>query len=316
LDSLDAVAEPDVVFHAGLLPPGLNVREVQRMEPFYRSPYTGPDGEPISRIWRCPEVGLYYIDFPVGLAFVVDSGGKTIWAQWPGRLGLEIVTAILLGRILAFVLHLRGHVCLHASAVVVDGGAVLFAGDPGMGKSSTAAAFAERGCPVLSDDLSAIRREGDGRLMVTPGVPRVCLWPDSVKFLYGPQSDRRFPLLLPEESKHVVRLDRAAGKFQTEPAKFKAVYLLMPRTWDPAAPRIEPVAGADRLIRLLYSGFMNLALDKEQTAREFQILGEIARSVRIRQLVPSGDPQKLNQLYELVANDVREPSLSVFDQPN
>jgi hypothetical protein len=305
LSLLDTDSSPDVVFHAGLLPADLEADKLQETEPAYTSPYCLPTGEPFSRMWRCPQSGLYYFRFVEGFVFVVDSVGSTIWAQWSDPVTIEDITAFLVGRILAFLLHLRGHACLHASAVAVNGGAVLFAGDPGMGKSSTAAAFAERGYPVLTDDVSAIRRGADGHIVMVPGVPRLCLWPDSVEFLYGPAPAERFPLLHPAEDKRVVQLDTAPGKFQIEPLPLQAIYLLAPRTADPAAPRLEAVAGADRLIRLLYTGFMNLTLEREQMAYEFPILGEIARSVPIQELVPSNDPKKLGLLCELVLNDVR-----------
>lgn len=247
---------------------------------------------------------MYYFRLVKGLAFVVDPAGRAIWAEWSEPTTTDEITAFLVGRILAFVLHLRGHACLHASAIALNGGAVLFAGNPGMGKSSTAAAFAERGYPVLTDDVAAVRREEvDDRILMSPGIPRLCLCPDSVEFLYGPGQVERLPVLFPEEDKRVVKLDATSGKFQTEPLPLEAIYLLAPRTAEPSAPRLEEVVGADRLIRLLYNGFMHLTLDQQQTVRQFQILGEIARTVRVRQLVPSNDPKKLAQLCELVEND-------------
>ncbi len=311
LTALGAAGKPDVEFRTGFLPGELDVEGLRRGEPAYVSPFCDSNGQALSRMWRCPTSGLYYFDFIEGFAFAVDSDGKTIWAYWPETITLQDITAFLLGRMLAFVLHLRGYVCLHASAVAVEGGAVLFAGFPGMGKSTTAAAFAERGYPILSDDVSAIRREPNGTIAVMPGVPRVCLLPDSLEFLFGAVSSERFPLLEPAGSKRLVRLDGSPGKFQTDPRPLEAIYLLEPRSDDASAPRIEAVAGADRLIRLLYNGFMNLALDKEQAAREFQMLGEIARSIRIRQLVPSSDPRKLDRLCELVVNDVRASNVSI-----
>jgi hypothetical protein len=303
-------ARPDVVFHAGLLPRGLDVGKLQDGAPAYVSPYSDPSGEPFSRMWRCPQSGIYFFRFIEGFSFAIDSGGKTIWAQWPERVSMEDITAFLLGQILAFVSHLRGSVCLHASAVSIGGCAVLFAGFPGMGKSTTAAAFAVRGHSVLSDDVSTLRRETSGGISVLPGVPRVCLLPDSAEFLYGRASSEQFPLLQPAEEKRLVRLDTLAGKFQAEATPLEAIFLLAPRSDDATAPRIEEIAGAERLIRLMYNGFMNLAIDKNRSAQEFQIMGEIARSVRVRQLVPSSDPKKLDRLCELVASDIRASTVS------
>ena len=308
-------AEPggaaDVEFRTGYLPAGLDIDRVASSDPTYVSPYTDASGEPICRMWSCTRSGLYYFWLVEGLAFAVDFQGAAVWAKWPERMTLSEITAFLLGRILAFIVHLRGGVCLHASAVVLGGRAVLFAGYPGMGKSSTAAALVERGCAALSDDLSVIRKDERGRQMVAPGAPRVCLYPDSIGFVYGPETARKLPRLHPNEEKRVLGLEASAGKFCAEPAPLAAIYLLGPRSSAAAAPWIGEVGGADRLIGLLYNGFMNLALRGGQKAREFQMLGEIARSVRVRTLVPSSDPQKLEQLCELIKADVRAASTSL-----
>lgn len=306
----DGAGGSDVAFQAGSLPSVLDVEGLQEATPNYVSPYCDPHGEPLSRMWRCPETGMFYFRFIEGFAFAVDADGRNIWAQWPEPVTLQDITAFLLGRILAFVMHLRGYVCLHASAAVIDGGAVLFGGFPGMGKSSTVAAFSRRGYAVLTDDVSAMRPGMDGRITVMPGIPRLCLWPDSVEFLFGSSQVEELPRLHPNEGKRVVRLDTSSNKFQFEPMPLAAVYLLAPRTTDTEAPRIETVSGSDRLIRLLYNGFMHLALDREQTARHFGLLGEIARSVHMQQLVPSSDQRKLDRMCELVAADVRTASLS------
>lgn len=298
-------ARPDVCFFAGFLPPDLAVAELSKQEASYESPLRSLDGEPCSRMWRCARTGVYYFRFIEGFSCAVDAMGKNIWVHWARGVGLEVITAFLLGRILAFVLHLREFVCLHASAVAVDGRAVLFAGDPGMGKSSTAAAFVARGFPALSDDVSAIRRDPDGRVVVMPGVPRVCLLPDSVELLYGRGSAARFPQMLPAEEKRIVRLDKAPGTFREQPAPLGAIYLLAPRVDGPAAPRIENVGGADRLVGLLYNGFMTLTLNRSQAASEFLVLGQIARNTRIQQLIPSKDPNRLGELCELVLADMR-----------
>jgi len=298
--------QPDVILHAGFLPTGLDIVKLCSAAPVYTSPLRGPGGEPSSRMWACPDSGLQCLQFAEGFQFVIDSGAENIWAVWPEGVTFEEITAHFLGRVLAFALHLRGHSCLHASAVAIGGRAVLFVGQPGMGKSSTAAAFGVRGHPVLTDDVCAIWRGPDGRLVVAPGIPRVCLFRDSVEYIYGLDSEGRFPLLFPQADKRVVPLGGRVAKFQREPVPLEAIYLLAPRTSDPSAPRIEEVPAADRLLRLLCNGFMNLALDGAQSAHEFQILGEAARSGRVCQLVPSTDMKRLERLCEIIEDDVRK----------
>ena len=109
---------------------------------------------------------------------------------------------------------MRGVVPLHASAVAVANHAVALVGAPGAGKSTTAAAFAQRGFPVLSDDLAALT-ERENQFFVQPGYPRVNLWPDSVSALFG--SHDALPPITPTWEKRYMALDRDGRHFETNP---------------------------------------------------------------------------------------------------
>ena len=69
----------------------------------------------------------------------------------------------------------RGLLVIHASAAVLDEGAVLIAGHSGAGKSTTLAALLKRGFRMLSDDVSVVRFGKDDELEVLPGPARVRL---------------------------------------------------------------------------------------------------------------------------------------------
>lgn len=94
------------------------------------------------------------------------------------------IQVFLLGSVFGALCHQRGLVTLHASAVrLPDGGAALFAGPSGIGKSTVAAALMQRGYEVICDDLSVLRKQPDGVYHVAPGIPRLRLWDDVVSFL-------------------------------------------------------------------------------------------------------------------------------------
>jgi hypothetical protein len=306
----DGFREPDVACHLGKFPADADLGVGQSEKPIYVSRLRDSRGIPILQVWRFSRDGRYCFQFCEGVAFLIDAGGREIWAQWDQPAARELVGAFLLSPIFGFVLHLRGCVCVHASSVVIDGLAVLFAGGQGRGKSSTAAAFAERGFPVITDDVSPIRMEADGELVVVPGLPRVCLWPDSVEFVYGAGAADLFPRLEGQEEKRLVHLDSARGEFQEEPVPLGAVYMLAPRTDAPTAPKIEKLEQAERLTLLLPNGFVSSALDSEHRAREFRLHGEISRKVPVQRLVPSSHPKKLGELCELVLNDLRAANFS------
>ena len=67
----------------------------------------------------------------------------------------------------------RGDLPLHAAAVEVDGGAVLFAAPRTYGKTTTAAAFHRAGHRVLSEDTSCIRIGPEAAIVAGPAMLRV-----------------------------------------------------------------------------------------------------------------------------------------------
>jgi hypothetical protein len=76
----------------------------------------------------------------------------------------ELLPILLAGTVSAFLLTLRGHLVLHASAVAVDGAALAFVGQSGRGKSTMAALMCVAGAELVTDDV----------LSVDPGPPPTC----------------------------------------------------------------------------------------------------------------------------------------------
>jgi hypothetical protein len=87
------------------------------------------------------------------------------------------VHQVLAGPVMAVIMHQRERLPLHASGVIAAGGALVFLGDSGMGKSTTAAAFYAGGHPLIADDLIALCFNGSGPPNVFPGFPRLRLLP-------------------------------------------------------------------------------------------------------------------------------------------
>lgn len=79
---------------------------------------------------------------------------------------------------LGVLLHRRGRLVLHGSAIDVGGRAVVLLGQKGAGKSTTAAALLARGHALLTDDLVAVAPGPDGPQCL-PGPTQMKLWPAS-----------------------------------------------------------------------------------------------------------------------------------------
>ena len=106
----------------------------------------------------------YILRFPSICDFAISEDLSSI--TWHPHEGIDesLIEVILKGTLLSFVLNLRGHFVLHASAVSIDNTAVAFAGLSGMGKSTTAALLCAGGAHLITDDA----------LRVEFGPPIVC----------------------------------------------------------------------------------------------------------------------------------------------
>jgi len=243
-----------------------------------------------------------------GTEFVVNRPGTRVWAAWPDEATLEDTATYLLGPVLGFVLRLRGATCMHASAVAVENHAVLFLGPAGAGKSTTAAAFAQQGYRILSDDVAVLVGEGTA-IAVWPGYPQLRLWPESAEWLYGCRE--ALPRLTPPDGinawwdKRYLDLLDHGYQFQREPLPLAAIYVLGEHAAGAEAPFVEPVSAPAALITLVANTYVNYLLDRQMRAREFEVLGRVAASVPLRRLIPHTDLASLSKLCEVVIQDVQ-----------
>jgi hypothetical protein len=255
--------------------------------------------------------GFFYED---GARFAIEREGREVRGDWPTNYTLEDACTYLLGPVLGFVLRLRGVTCLHASAVVIDDYAVALAGSPGAGKSTTAAAFAQSGVPVLSDDIVALAESGD-QFLVQPGYPRLNLWPDSSRMLVGEEGV--LPRITPTWDKLYMPLDQGGRRFGAQPLPLRAIYVLGEREEHLEAPVIEEVTGSEALMTLVTNTYVNYLLDPAMRRRDFDVLSRVVAQMPIRRVRPAADPAKLYTLRDAIARDVariaiRKPKITVL----
>jgi hypothetical protein len=118
-----------------------------------------------------------------GIARFLLSAGRDIRFEAEAGIGPSDIAVFLLGTAFGVLLHQRGQVVLHASAVRVGGNAVLSCGASGVGKSSLAAALAQRGFPVVTDDFCAFDFDGAGAPAVQSDGRQLKLWAHAIAHL-------------------------------------------------------------------------------------------------------------------------------------
>ena len=263
----------------------------------------GQSETPLLQVWKIDLDRYFYCLYQDGTTFVVSRAGNEIWATWPNDLTVEDTATYLLGPILGFVLRLQNVICLHASAISIKDRVVVLVGTAGAGKSTTAAAFAQQGYAVLSDDVVPLIDQGD-TFLVQPAYPRIRLWNSSVQALYGAAED--LPRLVPTHptwDKRYLDLNQPGYHFQSEPLPLSAIYYLNERSNDPLCPQIEPMTTQEQLVTLVANTYTNYLLDKSLRAQEFEVLSRLVRQVPVRQIIPHADIGKLPQLLNMIIED-------------
>ena len=267
-------------------------------EPWYVSPRLTAADEPTVVVHRRAD-GDFRLRYADGCEYHVDAAGTRVACAWPAHFTVEDAATYLLGPVLGLVLRLRGIPALHASAVSIGGAALALAGAAGAGKSTTAAALAARGHPVVADDVLALRGT-ESTVLAQPAYPHLRLWPDVVPALYGAGAE--LPLLTPNWTKRMLRVDAA---FQRDPLPLGAVYVLAPREEGAAAPRLEPIGGVEAVLALVANAYVGWFPGRAAQARELEMLGRVARTVPLVRAVPHADPARLAELCAMLEDDFR-----------
>lgn len=302
------VTTTDLRISFGSLPAWLHDVSTTQIETSYVADYKDECGNPMLRVFRVLDGEYYRFSYADRTEFVLDHGATEIWAEWPDPLTLEDAATYLLGPIMGFVMLLRGVVCLHASAIAIDSKAIAVLGPAGSGKSTTAAAFSERGYGILAEDVVTLDDRGD-QFLIRPAYPCIRLWPNSVKALYG--SDAHLPKLTPNWEKRYLDLTERPEQFLRKPLPLAAIYQLAVRSDDEAAPFIEPVERAEGLISLVANTYSTKLMDKQMRAREFELLTRVLRNVPLRRVTAHADPARIPELCDSILNDFHRSAAHV-----
>jgi hypothetical protein len=294
-DTSPAAAHVEIFLGSG--PRDLPARVRENDELYYVSRDIDEHGEPGFQIWRMGNGKFLRMDYVDGVRFWLDRDGTSVWCAWPDNLTIADAAVYLLGPVLGFLLRLRGVTCLHASAVAFGDRAIAFAGPAGAGKSTTAAALARRGHPVISDDIVAVE-ERDGRFLVFPAHPHLGLWPESVEMLYGGQT--KIPGFASIWDKGRLSLSDHNLKFEERPLALGTIFLLGERTSDPAAPFLETAPAREGFMELIANSYGTSLLEKDMRALEFELLGDLIAQVPVWRMRPHRDRAKLASLCDLI----------------
>lgn len=311
LVALPVVQPIDVIIEFGYLPAGSREAAGSEVDEFYVSQHRDTNGEPTVRAARLKSSGALRMSYVDGTVFVINEEATQVWATTPPDQTVEDTAAYLLGPIMGTVLRTRGVMCLHGSAVAINNRAVALVGGSGAGKSTTAAAFARLGYPVLSDDILSLT-DNRSHFLVRPAYPRIRLWPESVAGLFG--SVDMLPRMTPNWEKRFLGLNALGYSFQSEPLELAAIYFLAPReTVATIQPVVDAVRSTDALMALISDSYAANYIYKSLRATEFEVLGRLVQSVPMRRVAASADFSRIDELCHAITKDFQKSQSSDVD---
>jgi hypothetical protein len=228
-------ALPGLIAHAPDAVPDVVLRQTAVPMELPGDPQLGP-------IWQF--TGDQFLMRIPGVARFLMTGGREIAFEPEQDTPIEDLGIFLIGTVFGILLHQRGQIVLHASAVRVGDKTVLFCGASGVGKSTMAAALGREGYPMLADDVCAIEIAG-GVPMVHADGRQLKLWAHSIeqldlsarqgaavrgkleKFYVDPEAAEHAPL--PLAGVYMLREERPPHGFGISPLSLADAPLLLRR---------------------------------------------------------------------------------------
>lgn len=217
------------------------------------------------------------------------QNGKSITVQPKKSAYAEEVRLILLGSIMGSLMHQRSILPIHGSTITANSKATIFAGKSSIGKSTLAAGFIKKGYQILSDDIAAITKNENDKLIVHPGIPQLKLWKDTIDY-FDLSSD--IERVRPNADKYIKTL---TSSFSNEPQEISKILVININRNNSTNHKL--IKGSEKLNLLIENTYRRQFIaGTEMKKRYFRDISYLAQSTELHEVSrPSGQ----NLIYEL-----------------
>lgn len=259
-----------------------------------------PDEDIRLHILTTPDETLVQLAYSDNVRFVFTADTSELWVNWEGDHSLEDISLYFLNPVMGFCLRMRQQVCLHASAVDIDGQAILITAPSGWGKSTLAYRFSLAGYPVISDDISVLTKTETG-FAVQPGYPYLRLWPTGTPDAVGTTDS--LPQISSNWEKRFFDLQAKQGAFAEQPVPLRAIYFL--RNME-SAIRIEQVSLPTAVMVLMDNTYMDYLLDDTLRRNDFQFIAQLASKVPVKHLIRRDGLEFVDETVKLILANIAQ----------
>ena len=250
----------------------------------------------------------WIFDFPAYATFFAHHDGAVI-AQPQEGVAMRTVRHLLIDQVIPLFLVLGGRTVLHASAVGIRAAgemrAVLFLGDSGAGKSTTAHGCRNAGATLLADDFALVEFP-DGVPHLVPAGVGVRLWGD-VAALAAP-GDVELPVAHYHDKKRLV--SHLEGPTETQDAVCIAAVVWLGRRGESQARQPTSVAPSEAVVRIIEQCFRPDVNSADANWRSLDRATRIVESVGVVEAALPADLANLtDHCRELLADVLDAQSL-------
>jgi hypothetical protein len=226
--------------------------------------------------------------------FRVQGGDRIIVQAEKQALPSEI-RLLLLGSSIGALLHQRGMLAIHGSAITDGKQTAILSGQSGVGKSSLAAGLLELGYSVIADDISVIGQNGKQHFMVERGIPHLKLWKDVLVHL---NKGIDFAIVRPQLEKYRMPIPVWEGEI---PNLSKIVLLRLSNSADYS---YSEILGKDKFHLLRRNTYRLQFIDKmNQTEVHFRNLSRLVNSIQMFHADRPVDPLNLRGFANYISEN-------------
>ncbi|MGE0040496.1 MAG: hypothetical protein AB7O67_03115 [Vicinamibacterales bacterium] len=250
--------------------------------------------DPDRRLWlRFGRLAAgYRLRFAHSASFDVHPGQRRIVCRRERGTPLRTLRHLFLNQVLPLAAATPERLVLHASAVSGRGGAIVFVGAGGRGKSTLAAAMTAREHRLLTDDALVVE-PGKGHMLACPAFPEIRLWPDSARALTrgGGRAER---------AAHYTTKRRLPGPgpaFEARRRPISRIYLLDRSARAGAGVSVTPVTPRDAVPHLVRTAFVLDTGDRRLMRGTFELISSLVAVTPVFRL---RYPDALARLDEVV----------------
>jgi hypothetical protein len=230
-----------------------------------------------------PDHLLFSID---GVAKYMVSQGREILIDRAAKAEDSEVRLFLLGSAFGALLFQRGLLPLHGSAI-----------DSGLGKSTLAGLFRNRGYRIVADDVCVVSLTEDGSPIIFSGYPQLKLGMDVAKELSD--NPETLPRIHPKVEKVSLLLQE---EFCPEPLPLHRLYVL--ETDTNSKLNLEPLKGVEKLTAIINNTYrLGFIEGLGIKASHFEQCVAVAKQTPLTRVTRPAETFLLNELAQLLEDD-------------